>query len=342
MRGRKRVFAVGLILVLTWDGFASADLDVDSIRFQTSKDHSGVIAEPSPFRMNVMVSGSNINSVQVTSPTGITAFGSPIYDFVMVNLGEGYATLAELREDLPIGPYEFVFNQGEATEDSVTVYTNPGEEEPSGFANITYPAHGATDVPAEPTFTWDSCTAYGDHLWADMRYSDHHLPLYQAGFDIGEISWTPGPLAPGGSYGLSVTIEKGWDAGQPLTTENGDSLIYHDIFCWGNNVSFTVISEPQVMIEETLAFLDASVEAGTLVGEGPGKSADKRLNALRNMLEAAAELIDAGLYELACEQLWDAYRKCDGDPKPPDFVSGAACAELAAMIQDVIDNLGCE
>ena len=78
------------------------------------------------------------------------------------------------------------------------------------------------------------------------------------------------------------------------------------------------------------------------MGEGPGRSADKRLNALRNMLEAAAELIDAGLYGLACEQLWDAYGKCDGDPRPPDFVSGAARAELAGMIQDVIDSLGCE
>jgi len=342
MRGRKKVLTVGLILVLTWDGFASADVDVESIRFATWKHHIGGIAEPSPFRLDVLVHGSNINSVQITSPTDITAFGWPLEDFWLVDLGEQYDTLTDLREDFPVGSYEFVFNLGEASEDSVTIDTEPGEELPSGFANITYPAHGASNVPVQPTFTWEPCTGYGHQLRADVRYADDNVWPYGAVFDIGETSWTPGPLAPGRSYYLSVTIEKGWDDGQSLTTKNGDSLIYHDIFCWQNTVLFWVVAEPQVMIEETLAFFNASVEAGTLVGEGPGKSADKRLNALRNMLEAAAELIEAGLYELACEQLWDAYRKCDGDPKPPDFVSGAACAELAAMIQDVIDSLGCE
>ena len=103
-----------------------------------------------------------------------------------------------------------------------------------------------------------------------------------------------------------------------------------------------VLPDPQAKIMETLEFFDASVEAGNLVGDGPGDSAEYRLNALRNMLEAASDLIEDGLIQEACQQLRDAYKRCDGQPKPPDFISGEASEELAAMIQDVIDSLGCE
>jgi len=34
-----------------------------------------------------------------------------------------------------------------------------------------------------------------------------------------------------------------------------------------------------------------------------------------------------------------AYKKCDGIPKPPDFVTGDAAAEVAAMIQDILASL---
>ncbi|MBA7668968.1 hypothetical protein ES703_77089 [subsurface metagenome] len=94
-------------------------------------------------------------------------------------------------------------------------------------------------------------------------------------------------------------------------------------------------------VENLLDFIDDSVVAGTLEGDGPGNSADNRLNALKNMIEAAGDLIDAGDTSRACQQLLDAYKKCDGDPKPPDFVRGPAASTLAGMIQQLRDNLGC-
>lgn len=94
-------------------------------------------------------------------------------------------------------------------------------------------------------------------------------------------------------------------------------------------------------IEEILYFVDEYVEDGTLIGEGSGESAENRLNALVNMLEEAAYLIEEGLYEEACDRLWDAYRKCDGDPRPPDFVTGDAADDLAEMILVVMNELGC-
>lgn len=98
---------------------------------------------------------------------------------------------------------------------------------------------------------------------------------------------------------------------------------------------------PSATVADILAFFDASVADGTLVGNGPGKSADGRKRALRNIIEAAGDLIEDGAIEDACRQLQDAYNRCDSLARPPDFVSGPASSELAAMILDLLFWLGC-
>ncbi len=98
---------------------------------------------------------------------------------------------------------------------------------------------------------------------------------------------------------------------------------------------------PEEQIVQVLEFFDDSVGNETLVGKGPGKSAENRLNALRNMLEEAQALILAGDIDGACKQLTAAYKKCDGAPRPPDLVSGEAASELAAYIQGLITSLDC-
>lgn len=99
---------------------------------------------------------------------------------------------------------------------------------------------------------------------------------------------------------------------------------------------------PPVSVADILAFFDASITDGTLFGEGHGNSAGGRLNALRNMLEAAGDLIEDGLIEEACQQLMDAYYRCDGLFPPPDFVSGPAASTLADMILDLVMSLSSE
>jgi hypothetical protein len=94
-------------------------------------------------------------------------------------------------------------------------------------------------------------------------------------------------------------------------------------------------------VGEILAFFDEVVTNGTLFGDGPGKSADGRLNALRNQIEAAGDLIDAGNLVEGCQQLMDAYNRCDGLPKPPEFVAGESAATLAEMILQLMADLGC-
>ena len=92
-------------------------------------------------------------------------------------------------------------------------------------------------------------------------------------------------------------------------------------------------------VADILDFIYVSVEDETLVGDGPGKSAEKRLCALVNMLEEAQRLIEEELIEEAYEQLEDAYRRADGESRPPDFVAGPATSELAALIQCLMDSM---
>ena len=99
---------------------------------------------------------------------------------------------------------------------------------------------------------------------------------------------------------------------------------------------------PSEQIANILVFFDTSMGVGSLVGDGPANSAEKRLNALRNMIEAAGDLIENELSEEACQQLLDVYSRMDGQPKPPDFVKGEAVPELASMLQDLMTSLGCE
>jgi hypothetical protein len=60
------------------------------------------------------------------------------------------------------------------------------------------------------------------------------------------------------------------------------------------------------------------------------------------MIDAAGDLIEEGNIAGACRQLQDAYKKTDGFPRPPDFVTGDAADDLAQKIQELRESLGCE
>jgi beta propeller repeat protein len=108
-------------------------------------------------------------------------------------------------------------------------------------------------------------------------------------------------------------------------------------------VGIGVYSEkpPEQQIQDILDFFDDSVDDGTLPGDGPGKSAENRRHALRNMIEAAGDLIGNGDIAGACQLLYDTYLKTDGDPQPPDFVKGSAAPELASEILTLMQTLNC-
>lgn len=102
----------------------------------------------------------------------------------------------------------------------------------------------------------------------------------------------------------------------------------------------SVSSSLEDMMADTLNFFYQSVTNGNLEGVGKGKG-KKQLKSLKKMLETASELIEDGYNGEACEQLSDAFSRCDGDATVPDYVDGPATGDLADNIQDVIAELGC-
>ena len=122
-----------------------------------------------------------------------------------------------------------------------------------------------------------------------------------------------------------------WSDGPLLT---GDGSYFDDFY-----LSTCNDGTPLEEVQDILEFVEHSVEANDLKGAGPGNSAKGRLNALINMIEETGDLIADGLYEEAYLQLEDAYKKCDGQSPPPDFVQGDAAAELADMILSLMEAL---
>lgn len=129
------------------------------------------------------------------------------------------------------------------------------------------------------------------------------------------------------------------DMGDPCGDYTGQTDIDGEPRVFGNYVD---MGSDEAWPVDILTFINEVVSEQTLWGTGPGKSAKGRLGALRNMVEMADNLIEAELFEEGCQQLLDAYRRTDGEPVPPDFVSGSAAPELAGMIEDLMLDLGCE
>jgi hypothetical protein len=97
--------------------------------------------------------------------------------------------------------------------------------------------------------------------------------------------------------------------------------------------------DPKDRFAALLGLFDAAIAAKTLVGQGPGASAQGRAGALRNMLSDAGELIGPGLLTDAIERLRGALKRTDGRSPPPDFVAGPAAEDLAFAIEDLIGSL---
>lgn len=95
-------------------------------------------------------------------------------------------------------------------------------------------------------------------------------------------------------------------------------------------------------IEEIGGFIEDSIENGGLVPVKEGKAGEVQVNVLIDMILSASNKIKDGNIASACAKLKVALGKTDGLEPQPDFVTGPAAPELAAMIEALIADLDCE
>ncbi len=155
--------------------------------------------------------------------------------------------------------------------------------------------------------------------------SASELPIVLAPGDVVDVTITFFPTSAVLHQGLLTVVSDDPD----------ESFVFVDLL--GNGLAGAV--EDQATVLE--AAIGAGVAAGTLVGSGSGNSANGRLQAFANMIDAAGDLIEAGFIEDACGQLRSASKRIDGDPRPPDFVAGDDAELIKAEIDFLLSSLGC-
>ena len=123
-----------------------------------------------------------------------------------------------------------------------------------------------------------------------------------------------------------------------ITSDDPDESLF-PVTLSGNGV---IADTPSEQVAYVINFIQESISTGALTGEGPGNSADKKVNALINMIKAYGDLLVAGQTVEGCQQLADLYLKVDGVSPPPDFLSGEATDELAGAIQEIMTYYECQ
>ena len=353
---KNNIFVLGLVAILgilLVTPMAKADLDIDLIGISSLKQfRDGVPQGPDPWSLDIgvrVVDSGALHHIDITKPGDLSPFvtlneeaASGSWD---CSLDDDYESLDDLKAVYEEGTYKFDFRKN----DDVLIksldiaYSYPVE--PTEPVEFTYPStDGQTDVSVIPTFTWNVSPDAGDALMTVVE--DDEVVYFDAPVSTSSTSWTPGPLLADHDYELDVFVVniKDWAGGPEfptMTDSTGDTFSYSYTTEYLNEIVFTTLSLDDLIekIEEILEFVDESVKAETLIGDGPGKSAANRLNALINMLEEAQSLIEVELFEEAFQQLEAAYKHTDGQSRPKDLVTGDAATDLADMIQGLMESI---
>jgi hypothetical protein len=120
-----------------------------------------------------------------------------------------------------------------------------------------------------------------------------------------------------------------------------DAMNYPELYIPLQGVGVDVEPTPDEMMDAILLYYVESVADGTIYGLGAGQAPAAHVRIFLGILDAADDLIVAGDYEAACDQLGHADDKSDGLDSPPDFLGGPGVGPLNSMLGELMDVLGC-
>ncbi len=229
-----------------------AALDIDAIVITSCKSYHNGTADSNPWLLEIwvdFVDESGLEHIDVTRPGDSTPFTSIYYqedEGWSYDSPTDYISLSALQADYATGNYTFDFiDAGDTLLNSVTLDYS-GITEPLNPVNFTYPAHGATDVPLDPTLTWTIDPNDGDALAMWLDSDDDWYENVPASMD--EDSWQPGHLKPNHTYGFELSVINAKDIqygpALPTMTVGSDEFKYGLWIEYLNEMEFTTIPEP--------------------------------------------------------------------------------------------------
>jgi hypothetical protein len=239
------LFIAALVTLCATDR-ASA-LDIVDVSILYLEDRRNDVPGPTPFSLEVLVEGTDISDIDVTTPAG-----SGVASFSLVDEGggeweyssSGYADSASLISDFNAGDYLFEFTGTGAEFDQITLTFDPTA--PTDFIDVQDPAHGSTGVATSPTVTWLDCSGCGGDLinmWVINTFTGDDEDSFET-TDTSETTWNVGAVLDGNTlHELETGIVSGG-----VTVETTDLL--SDSFDYGpgwenvNITEFTTLPEP--------------------------------------------------------------------------------------------------
>lgn len=148
-------------------------------------------------------------------------------------------------------------------------------------------------------------------------------------------------LTHGLRFGLSPAINAGTNT-TCRPTDQRDAKRPQNSTC--DIGSFELITTPKPTVAAADAFLNASVQAGTLLGTGVGTMPGYRVSAARQQLRVAGDLVSQGKTTDACAQLARTLTRIDADGASPDsndYLTGPSAPGMVNQVNAIRTNLAC-
>jgi len=227
-----------------------AALDIDMIHIETECEHvDGSLkgAYPWDFEIKVSVSARGLlHHIDVIKPGDTTSshtFFEEEPDLWAFDPPKD-SSLEALRLNYPEGTYTLEFRDSGNTLLKTVSLDYSGLSAPASVVDFTYPSvNGQTGVSANPTFEWTIEADAGDVLALGVDDAAGE-PVYAAlPVSMTTLSWSPGLLLPSHEYELNVSVNrvKDWvGPGMPTMIVGGDEFAYILVFCYHNEITFTI------------------------------------------------------------------------------------------------------
>lgn len=256
----RALLAIGVAVLVAAD--ASAQMQIDEIVITSGPAYVG--GSFSDFFIDPVVFGSGIDSVTIRSQ-----FGGLNETLVEVTPGEfvcdeaipgepceNFASLAAMAA-LGAITFDFVGDLSEMDSETIPLADwDPGSGQ-SGFPNVTFPAHGQSDVSPSATFTWmapPSWAAVASVGIEDLSTGVTPDEDLFFGAPVTTTSWTPSGMTSGNTYEFDISFFEPFEFEDPRTTNGARAYLYTSGFESNNSVVFSV-PEPAVLTAFTAGLL---------------------------------------------------------------------------------------